>query len=104
MKNKLFASARIALTGLILGTSAGFAATPLTIEVQTAAQVSALNGSGATYGPPSNATFPMGPFTVGSGTSVNLTEWTGCFECRHYPVGAQPQTTAWHLLVLVASA
>ena len=39
----------------------------------TVAQFDALNGSGATYGPPSNATFPDGPFTVGSGTASPLT-------------------------------
>lgn len=39
----------------------------------TQAQFQALNGTGAEYGPPSNATFPDGPFTVASGTSVNLT-------------------------------
>ena len=37
------------------------------------AQFQALNGTGASYGPPSNATFPDGPFTMASGTSVDLT-------------------------------
>src|SRR6516162_1988957 len=74
MKYKLLKcySASIALAGLMLGTTAGFAATPTSITVQTAAQVAALNGTGATYGPPSNATFPDGAFTVGSGTSATL--------------------------------
>jgi hypothetical protein len=31
-----------------------------------------MNGSGAFYGPPAIATFPDGPFTVPSGTSVDL--------------------------------
>jgi PEP-CTERM motif len=39
----------------------------------TQAQFQAFNGTGAAYGPPSNATFPDGPFTVASGTSVDLT-------------------------------
>jgi hypothetical protein len=54
----------MALTGLILGTSTGFAATPTAIDVQTRAETAALNGSGATYGPPANATFAAGPFTI----------------------------------------
>ena len=41
----------MALTGLILGTTAAFAAVP-SISIQSAAQVAALNGTGATYGPP----------------------------------------------------
>ena len=76
MKDKLFISgiAWMALTGLVLETSTGFAASsPVGIALETAEQVAALNGSGANYGPPSNATFPDGPFTVASGTSVNLT-------------------------------
>jgi len=76
MKNKLLTSGivRMALTGLILETSTGFAASsPVGIAVETAEQVAALNGSGATYGPPSNATFRDGPFPVASGTSGNLT-------------------------------
>jgi hypothetical protein len=75
MKNNLFTcSLCMALTGLILGTSSGFAArSPVGIAVETGKQVAARNGSGAIYGPPSNATFPDGPFTVASGTSVNLT-------------------------------
>jgi hypothetical protein len=81
VQNKLFTScsAWMAVTGLILGTSTGFAvATPPTIDVQTAAQVATLNGTGATYGN-ANATFqnpapgsPTGPGMVGSGTSAEL--------------------------------
>ena len=76
MKNKLFTTgiASMALTGLILEISTGFAASsPVGIAVETAEQVSALNGSGATYGPPSNATFQGGPVSVASGASSNLT-------------------------------
>ena len=76
MKDKLFISgiAWMALAGIVLETSTGFAASsPVGIALETAEQVAALNGSGANYGPPSNATFPDGPFTVASGTSVNLT-------------------------------
>jgi hypothetical protein len=74
MENRLFTSyqAWMTLTGLILGTTAAFAAVP-SISVDTAAEVAALNGTSATYGPPSNATFPDGPLTVGSGTSATLT-------------------------------
>lgn len=39
----------------------------------TAAQLSALNGGGASYGPPSNGHFPDGPFTVNNGDVVNIT-------------------------------
>jgi hypothetical protein len=75
MENKLSVcySASIALSALILGTTAALASpTPTAIQVETAADVAALNGTGAVYGPPSNATFPDGPFTVGSGTSATL--------------------------------
>jgi len=74
MINKLLKcyGASIALAGLMLGTTGAFAATPTGITVQTAAEVATLNGSGANYGPPSNATFPDGPFTVASGTSATL--------------------------------
>jgi hypothetical protein len=79
MRNKLATSgiAWMVLTGLILETSTGFAASPVSITVETAEQVAALNVSGATYKPPSNATFPGGPSTVVSGTSVNLTGGPG---------------------------
>jgi hypothetical protein len=48
-------------------------ATPSISGPLTAGQFDALNGSGANYGTPSNATFPDGPFTVGSGTGTELT-------------------------------
>lgn len=38
----------------------------------TSTELQSLNGTGATYGTPSNATFPDGPFTVGSGTPSAL--------------------------------
>jgi hypothetical protein len=47
------------------------AATPI-LTLEDAMDVSLLNGSGASYGPPSIATFPDGPFTVSSGTGVDL--------------------------------
>jgi hypothetical protein len=76
MENKLLArySASITLTALILGTTVALASpTPVSITKQTAGEVAILNGAGANYGPPSNATFPDGPFTVGSGTPATLT-------------------------------
>jgi hypothetical protein len=48
-------------------------ATPSISGPLTAGQFDLLNGSGANYGTPSNATFPDGPFTVGSGTGTELT-------------------------------
>jgi hypothetical protein len=72
MQNRLFTcySTWMTLAGLILGPTAAFAQT---IRVDSAAQVAALNGTGANYGPPANATFPDGPFTIASGTSATLT-------------------------------
>jgi len=75
MKNRLFNSyiAGMALAGLILGTSPGFAATATSLNGPlTQGQLQALNGPGATYGTPSNATFPDGPITVNSGTGATL--------------------------------
>jgi hypothetical protein len=43
-----------------------------TLTLEDATIVSLMNGSGAFYGPPAIATFPDGPFTVPSGTSVDL--------------------------------
>ena len=71
MRLKLAAGATaIALYGI--GVSQGAAAVVVAGPV-TQAQFDAFNGSGASYGPPSNATFPDGPFTVASGATVDVT-------------------------------
>lgn len=74
--NKLFFFA-VPLVALMLSPLPAMATpTPTVISVTgplTKAQFQALNGTGAEYGPPANATFPDGPYTVSSGDDVSLT-------------------------------
>jgi hypothetical protein len=94
LKNKLLPSccAWMALTGLILGTSPGFAQTATNITVQSLSQIQTLTASPpANYGTPDPATFADKPFTVKSGTGAEL-------------FGGTPSAPAADTVLLVLSA
>jgi hypothetical protein len=61
----------LALTLMAVLTLRASATTPI-LTLEDALDVRLMNGNGASYGPPSIATFPDGPFTVSSGTGVDL--------------------------------
>jgi len=63
----------VAMAGALLATTSVASAGTITISGPlTAAQLDALNGTGASYGPPPAARFLDGPITVPSGTASTL--------------------------------